>query len=306
VRNRQRKKPGHNTESVHVSEPKEYAALTSQSAGMSERTARRRQQKPRHNTKSAEVSEPKEQREKLSHNIESGTVSEPSGERSPPATPNGTPDDRLALVRDYRLRDLIERLDHAHAALDAALFSADPDDLLRSAADAAVGALAEATSYLIGLREQRLRPPRSTLAPVNLTTTRQPNGQRRPRKRQRAAEKRANRRQQRALTERGALFHAWKRERREHVDRLLCGPYAEAAQALLTFLDALTLDQAPALVALVKAGPWRNAPDDVRFQILSLVNAAIVALRERHDLPPFDDSLPPRTNAFLALREWLR
>jgi hypothetical protein len=126
------------------------------------------------------------------------------------------------------------------------------------------------------------------------------------RARQRAAEKRASRKQQKALAERAATFCQWKHEQRERVAELLAGPHAEAAQTLLAFLDALTLDQAPALVALVKAGPWQNADADTRFEILSLINAAITALRERHDLPPFDDPLPPRTNAFLTIREWLR
>ena len=54
-------------------------------------------------------------------------------------------------------------------------------------------------------------------------------------------------------------------------------------------------------------GTWRNADDDKRFQILSIVNAAIVSLRERHKLPPFEDPLPGAPlNAFLVIRELLR
>jgi len=72
-------------------------------------------------------------------------------------------------------------------------------------------------------------------------------------------------------------------------------------------LEAMTLNRAPALIATIKAGPWRSADDDTRFQILSIVNAAIVSLRERHKLPPFEDPLPGAPlNAFLVIRELLR
>jgi hypothetical protein len=123
--------------------------------------------------------------------------------------------------------------------------------------------------------------------------------------RQRAAEKRVTRKQEKALAERAAQFRNWKREQRERIEALLAGPYGGAAQAPLAFLDTLALDQAPALVALVKAGPWREADADTRYRVLSLISAAIVAVREQHDLPPFDDPLPPRTNAFLTIRSYL-
>jgi hypothetical protein len=75
----------------------------------------------------------------------------------------------------------------------------------------------------------------------------------------------------------------------------------------MAFLATMTLADVPALLALVKRGPWRSADADTRFEILSIADTAMVGLRERHELPPFDDPLFDATpSAFLTLREWLR
>ena len=69
----------------------------------------------------------------------------------------------------------------------------------------------------------------------------------------------------------------------------------------------MTLGDASALLAHVKQGPWRDSDADTRFEILSLVDAAIVQLRERAGMEPFDDpSFDRPPNVFLLLREWLR
>ena len=63
------------------------------------------------------------------------------------------------LREDCKLRDLIERLEATSDALDGALYGgSQPYDDLHDWADDAAAALAEATAYLIDLREQRLRP----------------------------------------------------------------------------------------------------------------------------------------------------
>jgi hypothetical protein len=103
------------------------------------------------------------------------------------------------------------------------------------------------------------------------------------------------------------LLADWARQRRERVDILLAGPHGKAASALVAFLKAMTLDQAPALIELVEDGPWRDADPDTRFEVLALVDVAIVNLRERNGLLPFEDALPGEPpNAFLIIREMLR
>jgi hypothetical protein len=97
--------------------------------------------------------------------------------------------------------------------------------------------------------------------------------------------------------------------RRERLAELLDGPYCEAARTLRGFLNEMKISDGPALVAAVKAGPWRDADPDTRHEILRLVDDAIVALRESEGLAPLDAAMPfgdePST-AFELIREALR
>jgi len=123
--------------------------------------------------------------------------------------------------------------------------------------------------------------------------------------RRRAAEKRAA---GKALDERDTQVTVWRSWRRERRDALLGGPHGADTRVLLDFLQTMSLASAAELVDAVGRGPWQQADSDVRFEVLSLVDDAIVALRERHDLPPFDDALPfsdEAPTAFLQLREAL-
>jgi hypothetical protein len=99
-------------------------------------------------------------------------------------------------------------------------------------------------------------------------------------------------------------FRQWKRWRRERLEALLQGPYAEPVQELLAFLK--TAPGPTALLDFVARGPWSDADINTRFEILSLVDAMIIKRRERMGLPPFDDALPgASSNLFLLLREHL-
>jgi hypothetical protein len=74
---------------------------------------------------------------------------------------------------------------------------------------------------------------------------------------------------------------------------------------LIDFLDGRALDRGAALVSLVEAGPWRHADRDTRFEVLALIDTAIIGLREHHGLPAFDDPIDARPNVFLLIREAL-
>jgi hypothetical protein len=119
---------------------------------------------------------------------------------------------------------------------------------------------------------------------------------------QRSAERLATARKESAV-----LRRAWRAWQRKRVEELMAGPYGEAARELRGFLADMTMGDAAALVAAVENGPWRQADADVRFEVLRLVDHAIVRLRETNSLPPFDDALPgePPT-AFEIIREALR
>jgi hypothetical protein len=125
--------------------------------------------------------------------------------------------------------------------------------------------------------------------------------------RRRAAETRRERAKAKALQERADLFRLWRRWRHEQIETLLAGPYGAKAQALLAFLQAMSLDDGPQLIEFVRAGDWHRADPDTRFEILSLIDAALTALREQHGLPPFDDGLPgEEPTSSLIIREVLK
>ena len=88
----------------------------------------------------------------------------------------------------------------------------------------------------------------------------------------------------------------------------LIKPYGEPVRELLTFLRTMSLDEGPQLIELVRASDWHRTDPDTGFEILSLINAAITELRERHNLPPFDDGIPPddEPTAFIVIREMFK
>ena len=110
-----------------------------------------------------------------------------------------------------------------------------------------------------------------------------------------------NARRQKALTEQRFEFCQWKRWRRERLEVLLAGPYGEAVQSLLTFCKAAASPSA--LIDFVKVGPWHTADADVRFQILSLLDAAIMKRREQMHMPAIDDPLPHQPDSAFLLNE---
>jgi hypothetical protein len=128
-----------------------------------------------------------------------------------------------------------------------------------------------------------------------------------PRKAQmRAAQKRAQTRAEKAQVDKETQFALWRKWRRERSDALLAGPHADAARGLIELLDRLTPDAADTLIEAVAQGPWCYANSDTRSMILSVADNAIIELRERNGLPPFDDPLPGEpNNVFLTLREVL-
>jgi hypothetical protein len=125
--------------------------------------------------------------------------------------------------------------------------------------------------------------------------------------RQRAAEKRRAKAAEKALAERDILFHLWQRAQRERLDALLAGPHGAAARELVAFLQSMTFDDEVRLVEFIRAAGWERADANTRFEILALLDAALIGLRERAGLAGIDDPLMHEApSAFLILRGILR
>ncbi len=95
-----------------------------------------------------------------------------------------------------------------------------------------------------------------------------------------------------AVNERDMLMRLWKKWRIDLVNAELDGPYAPQLQALIDFLNKLELRNERQLLKLVRAGPWLTAHKDIRFLVLRLIDARLIKLREKQELPPFDDAIP--------------
>jgi len=125
--------------------------------------------------------------------------------------------------------------------------------------------------------------------------------------RQRANERRAQERVDKEVIERSRLMRAWLQWQQRQLDDALVGPYGRHITALLAFLKELSLEREAELVGFVQAIEWQSADADTRFLVMRLIGSAIVELRERAGLVPFDDALPgePPT-VFQQIREMLR
>jgi hypothetical protein len=96
----------------------------------------------------------------------------------------------------------------------------------------------------------------------------------------------------------------WIRWRRERAEALLAGPHGAATQSLLASLKTAT--KPSKLIDFIARGPWSDADADTRFEILALIDGAIIARREKLGLPPFDDAIGDKPlNVFLLIREQL-
>lgn len=99
--------------------------------------------------------------------------------------------------------------------------------------------------------------------------------------------------QEKAQREKSELARQWRRWRRERSDIILEGPHARDYRGLLLLVGSLTPDSAPALVQYVQRAAWLQAADrEVRRTALTVIDDAIVLLRVKHGMSPFDDSLP--------------
>jgi hypothetical protein len=104
-----------------------------------------------------------------------------------------------------------------------------------------------------------------------------------------AAETRANNKQE---EEDRILLSQFLAHRREERESLLAGPFGAEVKGLLSFARTMTLQSAPELIERVARAEWiKTMSVDDKFVLLRVINTAIVNLRVRNGLAPLDDAL---------------
>jgi hypothetical protein len=94
------------------------------------------------------------------------------------------------------------------------------------------------------------------------------------------------------LADDAKLTRWWRRWRGECVAAALQGPHGGKLAVLIEFLKKMKLGHGQDLVDLIVDQGWSREDLATRELILRVVGEQIVALRLRHDLVPFSDSIP--------------
>lgn len=97
----------------------------------------------------------------------------------------------------------------------------------------------------------------------------------------------------------------YRRHKANERDDLCQGQYRREMTALVRLLKTLDMDSADRLTADIMAASWLKAADlDTRHAVLSMIADAILKLRVRNGMAPFDDAIsdePP--TAFQVIRK---
>jgi hypothetical protein len=99
------------------------------------------------------------------------------------------------------------------------------------------------------------------------------------------------------------LHELWLEDFNKQKLALLRGPYGPTATAFCIMLTKLRMEDGDKLIELSRV--WQSTDKDTRFMVLRLIDSALVELRERHMLSPFDDPLDDDLNVFLIIRRML-
>lgn len=106
------------------------------------------------------------------------------------------------------------------------------------------------------------------------------------------------------LEDNSHLLRAWRQWHREELGQALTGPHRALLEPLVALLPKLTTP-AP-LLAFLQAQDWNCIDADTRCVVLHEIQTAIIRVRERQGLEPFDDPLPgERENVFRIIRALL-
>jgi hypothetical protein len=118
--------------------------------------------------------------------------------------------------------------------------------------------------------------------------------------------KNAKQQQEKEAREQTRLLQAWLTWHREERKAVLAGPHAHMVERLFYILKDLKPSSQPLLFGFVRAVPWADIDDHTRRVILREIGDAIVKLRVKSGLEPFDDPLlDDRPNVFGIVKEIL-
>lgn len=97
----------------------------------------------------------------------------------------------------------------------------------------------------------------------------------------------------------------WRHDRRQRIREAMEKAEHHGWRELTRALRRLDLERPGDLVDYIRGAAWIHAADkDTRYLVLSVIDTAIVRLRERNGLEPFDDALPGEPDtAFQAIRK---
>jgi hypothetical protein len=108
-----------------------------------------------------------------------------------------------------------------------------------------------------------------------------------------------------ARDERDALVARYRRAIAQERDELLHGPYGSQISTLQKYLRVMEMEGSGKLVKMVCDAPWlRGADQETKRGVLSMIADAILRVRVRNGLSPFDDSIDPEPpTAFQVIRK---
>jgi len=96
-----------------------------------------------------------------------------------------------------------------------------------------------------------------------------------------------------ALQEDAAQLRRYRAFWKQEMKRVLAGPHGDEVWTVMHTLEKLSPQSVDPLLKAMDDVDWfRNANDHTRFVLLGLIDDAIIRMRIRYALAPFDDSLP--------------
>jgi hypothetical protein len=115
---------------------------------------------------------------------------------------------------------------------------------------------------------------------------------------------RRNKALEQELADSSHLLRAWRQWHREELEQALTGPHRALLEPLVALLPKLTTP-AP-LLTFLQAQDWNRVDADTRCVVLHEIQTAIIRIRERQGLEPFNDPLPgEQENVFRIIRALL-